>query len=216
MKKLRTKQHEILVDNKTYTLNITYKRMKSVIFRFDHENDAYKVSAPLLTTTQTLENFFIKHHDKLLKMQTKVAPPFGEYTFVFGHKVLVEDVLSAYNIKIKPLDLKSFYKVMNKHLLNYIKPRVRYYEQIMNIPLTYKMRVRDMKTRWGTNSLKTNTLTFASALIHFDHKTIDALIVHELAHYYHHGHNKRFYDYLEEIYPNYKSFDKKLKERNYV
>ncbi len=69
-----------------------------------------------------------------------------------------------------------------------------------------------MKTRWGTNSKKTHTLTFSMMLIHYDEEVIDSVIVHELAHYFYFDHSKNFYNVVRKYYPNYDEVQSRLKK----
>ena len=71
-------------------------------------------------------------------------------------------------------------------------------------------------TRWATNSKQTMTLTFNEKLIHYNIEIIRALVVHELVHYFINGHGSDFYAYCERYFPNYRQFDKMLKEHNYA
>ena len=43
-------------------------------------------------------------------------------------------------------------------------------------------------------------------------EAIDYVVVHELAHIKHHNHQKEFYDFIEEILPDYKERNKLLKQ----
>lgn len=201
----------------TYTLHLTYKRIKNIIFRLkEDEENAFKVSLPFGTRLSDLDELFKKSYVRLLKLRKKQNKvEFGEFVYLFGEKVEVSNLKEKYLLKSTPADLEAFYHLFKKILLKHLSDEVNYYREVMNIKASYKIRIRKMKTRWGTNSSRTMTLTFNERIIHFHPKIIKSLVVHELAHHTIHGHGHDFYHYLESIYPGYKYYDKLLKEHHY-
>lgn len=213
--------HTINIDTtdgkRVYILYLDYKRIKSIIFRLkEDEPHAFRVSLPYGTRLSYLESLFKKRYAELLRLEKSMKkPPFGDYTFVFGKRIRVTDLKSQYNIEKNPHNLTTFYEVFNDILYAYIQRRVRFFERKMKIDKPYNIKIKTMKTRWGSNSKRTMTLAMNEMLIHFSPYIIDALIVHELAHYFIRGHGQDFYAYLETIIPHYKYFDKLLKEHHY-
>lgn len=145
-----------------------------------------------------LEKFKISYEKSRAKYHGEKN--WGEnYCFLFGDKVEgdfsnKEDVLAF---------LKS-------HALPYITDRVAYYEKMMGISKPYKVRVRDMGTRYGSNSSKTHALSFAVSLICYSPDIIDSVVVHELAHFFEPNHSKRFYAVVYRYDPDYQISRKKL------
>lgn len=68
-----------------------------------------------------------------------------------------------------------------------------------------RLRIRKMKTRWGSLSLKTMTVTLNSELIHLPAQCIEDVIMHELCHLKHQNHKKRFHKLLEKMAPSWRS-----------
>ncbi|MFA5660543.1 MAG: YgjP-like metallopeptidase domain-containing protein [Bacilli bacterium] len=201
----------------TYTLELHYKRMRSVIFRsVEGENLTFKVSLPYGTKLDEVERIFLKNRPKLMRLQDKSkVVPFNDSTYVFGQKMTQDAIAATFHLKHVPMNLDDFYQLMKKTFISHLTTRVRFYESRMTITTPYKIRVRKMKTRWATNSKKTFTLTFNEKVIHFHPDIIDALIVHELGHHFIGGHGPNFYTYLETIYPHYRHYDYMLKEHHY-
>lgn len=201
----------------TYTLKLHYKRIRSVIFRsVENESKTFMVSLPYGTTLGDVEAIFLKNKPKLMRLHSKQKQiPFDTSTYLFGQYMPLESIVDTYHLKKLPTDIEMFYKEMKKPFLLFLTKRVRFYEQKMAVNVSYKIRIRTMKTRWATNSKKTLTLTFNEKVIHFHPDVIDALIVHELAHHFIGGHGPGFYAYLETIYPHYRRYDSMLKEHQY-
>jgi predicted metal-dependent hydrolase len=79
-----------------------------------------------------------------------------------------------------------------------------------NIP-EYRMRVRDMKTRWGVCNKSSKTITLNKKLIRYPIECLDYVIVHELCHLTHFDHSSSFWKLVEKHCPNYKNIKKLLK-----
>lgn len=71
--------------------------------------------------------------------------------------------------------------------------------------------IRSMKRRWGSCSNK-GKITLSSELIRLSDKHIEYVIVHELCHLRHHNHGPRFYELLSELYPEWKTVRKEIRE----
>lgn len=104
---------------------------------------------------------------------------------------------------------------LKKSLSDYLAQRVPHYETMMKIAPRYRVSIRKMTTRLGTNSRRTKRLTFALKLAHYDHAIIDAIIVHELTHHFHFDHSTSFYRTLLRFYPDYRRAHDKIKQGLY-
>ena len=81
----------------------------------------------------------------------------------------------------------------------------------MNINEDLKLKTSYLKTRYGSFSKKTNTVSLNTILYHYDIEYLKSVIVHELAHYYQMNHSKSFYQIVYKYYPNYKIIHNRLK-----
>ena len=76
----------------------------------------------------------------------------------------------------------------------------------------YRMRIREMKTRWGVCNVKSKTITLNSRLIEYPLEALDYVIVHELSHLIHFNHSNSFWNLVAKYKPDYKRIRKELKE----
>ena len=97
----------------------------------------------------------------------------------------------------------------------YMIDRTRYYESLMGVTPPYRIKIKKMKSRFGSNSKKTHTISYASHLFSYSNDILDSLIVHELAHHFAFDHSKNFYSIVYKYCPNYKKDNIKLKKRIY-
>lgn len=199
----------------SYTLYIQYKDVKNVIFRF-HHSFTFFVSAPRRISQAEIRRIFIQEFPRIKKLLLKPEIPFTDFTYVYGEKVALTELASKFNLKSEPTDIRNFYDLMRKQFYAFLLPRVRHFETVMKIEKPHKVRMQYMKTRWGSNSRKTHSVNFNLKVMHFSPAIIDALIVHELAHFYYSNHSKEFYAYLRTIIPAYDELDKKLMRHVYA
>jgi len=71
------------------------------------------------------------------------------------------------------------------------------------------IRVKKVKTRWGSCSSKSN-INLSLYLMMLPDELIDYVILHELAHIKHQNHSAVFWNYLENLLPGAKGLDKQL------
>lgn len=64
-----------------------------------------------------------------------------------------------------------------------------------------RVRIRRMKTRWGSCNPRTRALTFNLELSTLDPKFLEYVVAHELTHYFHSGHGADFHAMLEARLP---------------
>lgn len=198
------------IDGQDYEVIVVYKRIRNIHFRF--VNGAFLVSCPRRTSEKMIKSGLDRFGKKLLKRSVK-EQAFGDgYIYLFGKKVLVSypgsiQYDSETIIKFKNQDdlLKKFRKVF----LNYVTSRTLFYEDRMKCP-HYSVKVRQMKSRYGSNNRHSETITYSLTLLHYSPEIIDSVIVHELAHCHVYNHSDKFYRVVYNFCPEYDELRKKL------
>ncbi|QRN41765.1 MAG: DUF45 domain-containing protein [Neisseriaceae bacterium] len=76
------------------------------------------------------------------------------------------------------------------------------------------LKVRRMKRQWG-NFYSNGIVTLNIHLIKLPTYLIDYVILHELCHFQEHNHSRRFYQLLQDVVPNWKQYQKEIKEYVY-
>lgn len=66
------------------------------------------------------------------------------------------------------------------------------------------LKIRNMKSRWGSCMPSKNQITLNTQLIHYDEKFIEYVVLHEYAHLIQPNHSKAFYHVIEKYMPDYK------------
>jgi predicted metal-dependent hydrolase len=75
-----------------------------------------------------------------------------------------------------------------------------------------ELRVRTMRSRWGSCDSRSCVVTLNSRLLRFRLEVVESVIMHELAHLKYRHHGPRFYSLLAELCPDYETLQKELAE----
>lgn len=106
------------------------------------------------------------------------------------------------NISKKQRLLENWLKTKAQEIfeesLNKIYPLIEKYEVIKP-----SINIRKMKSRWGSCLTKKRTILFNLDLIIAPKYCIDYVVLHELIHFIHKGHNKEFYNLLTVLMPDW-------------
>lgn len=103
-------------------------------------------------------------------------------------------------------DIKQIKKKARKE----IPLRVAYYASKAGISYN-RIFIRIQKSRWGSCSSEGN-LNFNALLVLMPQQVMDSVIVHELCHRRHMDHSKAFYDEVYAMFPEYRKWNKWLRE----
>ena len=205
-----TKSFFYKVNGTEYEVEVIYKRIKNVHYRF--RDGKFLVTCPRLTTKGFITKGLDKYGAQLIKRCTKPEPINEDSIYIFGNKYDLsypgKITVSGYK-EIKYTSQDELYKKIKPIFLDIVTKRVRYYESLMKVP-SYKVSVKNMKSRFGSNSKYTKTLSFALTLVHFSMPIIDSVVVHELAHILVYDHSKKFYDVVYKYCPEYPKYRKML------
>ena len=197
------------VEEKDYLVLITYKRIRNIHYRFDGEK--FLVSAPKLVTIKMIKSGLDKYAAKLIKRSVKNAASGEDYIYIFGQKI---ETSFPGNITIDETTFsfkneQELQKKLKKWFLEYLNNRTTFYEREMGAP-HYQVKLRQMKSRYGSNNRQSKAITYSLVLIHYSKEIIDSVIVHELAHCFVYNHSDNFYKVVYKYCPRYDILRKKL------
>jgi len=92
--------------------------------------------------------------------------------------------------------------------------RAQHFANLMDVKYG-SLRITRAKTRWGSCTRAAN-ISLSLRLILAPERVIDYVIVHELAHILEHNHSKKFWQKVEQFYPEYKKCRKWLRENDHL
>ena len=172
---------------------MTYRLIRSVrkTFAVELGPDGLIIRVPWRATRTQIEQFIREHeawirsHSEKMKISMQIQHA--------GDKLTAED--------IRRLTLQA---------KKSIPERVAFYAA--KIGVTYgRITIRNQKTRWGSCSIKGN-LNFNCLLMLVPSEVLDSVIVHELCHRKEMNHSAQFYAEVLRVYPEYRKWNKWLKE----
>ena len=199
-----------LLDGQEYEVQITYKRIRNIHFRY--ESGVFLVSCPRITRMSVIKSGLDKYARKLRDRNPRNQAFGDNYVYLFGHKIPVSypgSIRLRDETKIKFKDREDLLKKMRKVFLKYMQSRTEAFAKSMKCP-QYLVKVRQMKSRYGSNNRSKKTITYSMTLIHYSAPIIDSVVVHELAHCFVYNHSDSFYRVVYKYCPEYDKLRKKL------
>lgn len=104
-----------------------------------------------------------------------------------------------------------FNKSLKNELIKDINKLSNKYLKALNLSIN-TVELRSMKSRWGTCIPSKKKILFNSNLIHCPQKSVEYVVLHEIAHLVHPNHSKKFYDLIESQMPDWKERKDLLQE----
>lgn len=225
-----------LSDGRTLTYELIRKRVKNINFRPKEDGIVY-VSANSRATVKEIErflndraDFFFEAFEKLRKRSEKSEINTSTVTWL-GREYPVHIIQ---NLRETAVFDESEFRVFTRmgdsseYVLGLIREAVsRHFAElcrelnaeILNELAAYGLKppptqitIKDMKSRWGSCSYTRGHISINVRLAAYPRETVKAVFWHEYAHYWHHDHSQRFYDYLKKYYPEYFKWHEFLKE----
>lgn len=214
--------------------DMTFKRVKNVNFRIKGDG-SLKVSAPLNMSKKELiriihsKEEWISNHVLKINENKSLYPSrwkSGNKVSYLGesYTILVSDVKDIFidgkclimpNFKAAHLLERAFYawqkqkaeKLFSQLLDQYFKRLFHNNEQ------KPRLKVKNMKSRWGSYSRKTHRIHLNQHLMGYPMASIEYVVLHELAHIICLNHSKEFYAIIERHMPDYRQRIKALKKK---
>ena len=209
---------QVQLDNYLIDVVIEYKHNKNLYIRVNDDLKLHVTCNHLFTKNKILS--VIKENKKpLIKMYERKLKENdnNEYYYLLGEKctIVFDESLK------KPTHEKNMIFVKDKKMLDKLTKdlTLRIFQERLdkcalmfdNLP-KYTLKIRKMKTRWGVNNSRYNTITLNTELIKKDITLIDYVCIHELCHFLERNHSERFWYQVGLRYPYYKKARKMLRE----
>ena len=205
---------KIVIDDITFDVEITRKKIRNIYFRIKEDLKIY-VSCNSLCSNKYIEKLLLANSKDIIKMYNTMSKKFIEskeiyylgnkLNYEYASRVRIEEN-NAYGPSIEKINEyleKNSIKIFNERL-----NRLRI--MFDNLP-NFTLKTRCMKTRWGVCNKRSMTVTLNTLLIHKDVTLIDYVIIHELCHFKYMNHSEYFWREVEKYYPYYKLARKRLR-----
>lgn len=203
-------------------INIVYKKIKNIHLKV--KDGQVFVSAPFFTSKDYILKFVNSNLDfinKQIEKQKLDNIEINQQINILDNKYQILNTTSN-SIKYSQhfiflndkYDLKKQIKVLFKEkMYNYMYNLTVKYYKLMNLSCNMPtIKIKDVKTKWGSYNKVKHEIIYSSNLLFKDVSLYDYIVVHELAHILQFNHSKNFYEIIKKYCPNYKEIIKELKE----
>lgn len=134
-----------------------------------------------------------------------------EFAYLEDDKLNI--ILSKKRLNIEKEDIKyQIEKFYRKELFSILENLVKIWEKKLDVKVE-EIRIKKMKTRWGTCNINKKRIWFNLDLIRRDMEIIELIVVHELAHLIEPSHNKDFYKILDINLSDWKIRENRLNNK---
>ena len=216
-------------------IEIIKKNIKNMHLSVMPPNGVVRISAPFSVSDETIRRFATSKIHWIRAQQNKFAEQLrhhsereyisGETIYIFGKQYYLQvDYSSKANQFLldgekalltvrQESTAKQREKYVNEVLRQYLKNEIDrllpVWEQKTGLRCKQWI-VKYMKTRWGTYSVRTGTVSINLQLAHKPIVCLEYIIVHELGHIKHRNHGKGFIAYMDKHLPYWRETKKIL------
>lgn len=217
-----------------FNVTVTRKRMKNLYLRVLPPDGRIAVSAPLRTSDAEIRRFIGSRADWIDKQRARILSARattledGGTILYFGGSLRLRVIPHAGRTKIerqgdalvlfiKPeADEEARKKALDgwyrAELIRVAEEMLPGCERIVG-KRAKELKVRDMKTRWGTCNVRSAVITINLRLAEKPPECLRYVLTHELCHLHEAGHGERFWQRMDVYYPEWKQIRKRLKTR---
>ncbi len=211
-------QHEFdyKLDGEVYKVIVTKKNNKNTYIKVK-EDLTINVSTNYLATRRYIKGLLDSERDYLRKVLHKLkvrAEKEAEFYYLGEKYDIIWVPFSKVEVegtRIFAKDEQQLEKWLKSEMKRVFMERLEYNYNLFDEDIPFpKLKIRNMKTRWGVCNKRDDSVTLNSKLIKYDIKEIDYVIVHELSHFVHFDHSKDFWKTVSYYMPDYKQAVKVL------
>lgn len=183
---------EVKVKDRVYQVQVQRKKIKHTYLRLNEEGQII-ISTSILTPDKMIKQF-IDEEQVQIELMLKRFKQRGERR----HYYLGEPTTKEVDLDL----IKRTYEERLERVYVVMRESIPYPQ----------LKVRAMKSRWGTCNLKTKTITLNKELIKYRVEVIDYVIMHELCHFIYAHHGPLFWKLVRKYIPDYQDLRKELRE----
>jgi len=211
------------------------KNVKNLNLRVYPAKNEVKVSVPRRAPETAIHTFienkvsWIRKHLNRVpakKAKPKILLKTGETVFVWGKpftlnvirkekspKVYIRNDNELF-LQVRPgADSSKKEQVLNEWYRNQLKASIpdliAKWEPVMGVSVS-EFGIKRMKTRWGTCNIRAKRIWLNLELSKKRPEFLEYVVVHEMVHLLERLHNKRFYSYMTQFFPQWRSLKKEL------
>lgn len=206
----------------TYTL--VTKQVKNINMRISSKGEVV-VSANPFVPMDKIDDFvsskvsWIVKHQKSMQERSQKSMIDDKHIILFGNSLKIRKTTGKYNhvsydkdtLYVQCREQADPEKVIRQFLDKlcrdvFLDIATLTFRSLSNYHLEFPdVKIRDMKSRWGSCTPAKNSITLNRKLIHYPFELIEYVVLHEFVHFIQPNHSKAFYNIIENYMPDYKT-----------
>lgn len=206
----------------TYTL--VTKQVKNINMRISSKGEAV-VSANPFVPMDKIDDFvsskvsWIVKHQKSMQERSQKSMIDDKHIILFGNSLKIRKTTGKYNhvsydkdtLYVQCREQADPEKVIRQFLDKlcrdvFLDIATLTFRSLSDYHLEFPdVKIRDMKSRWGSCTPAKNSITLNRKLIHYPFEFIEYVVLHEFVHFIQPNHSKAFYNIIENYMPDYKT-----------
>ena len=206
----------------TYTL--VTKQVKNINMRISSKGEVV-VSANPFVPMDKIDDFvsskvsWIVKHQKSMQERSQKSMIDDKHIVLFGNSLKIRKTTGKYNhvsydkdtLYVQCREQADPEKVIRQFLDKlcrdvFLDIATLTFRSLSDYHLEFPdVKIRDMKSRWGSCTPAENSITLNRKLIHYPFEFIEYVVLHEFVHFIQPNHSKAFYNIIENYMPDYKT-----------
>lgn len=206
----------------TYTL--VTKQVKNINMRISSKGEVV-VSANPFVPMDKIDDFvsskvsWIVKHQKSMQERSQKSMIDDKHIILFGNSLKIRKTTGKYNhvsydkdtLYVQCREQADPEKVIRQFLDKlcrdvFLDIATLTFRSLSDYHLEFPdVKIRDMKSRWGSCTPAKNSITLNRKLIHYPFEFIEYVVLHEFVHFIQPNHPKAFYNIIENYMPDYKT-----------
>ena len=206
----------------TYTL--VTKQVKNINMRISSKGEVV-VSANPFVPMDKIDDFvsskvsWIVKHQKSMQERSQKSMIDDKHIILFGNSLKIRKTTGKYNhvsydkdtLYVQCREQADPEKVIRQFLDKlcrdvFLDIATLTFRSLSDYHLEFPdVKIRDMKSRWGSCTPAKNSITLNRKLIHYTFEFIEYVVLHEFVHFIQPNHSKAFYNIIENYMPDYKT-----------
>lgn len=206
----------------TYTL--VTKQVKNINMRISSKGEVV-VSANPFVPMDKIDDFvsskvsWIVKHQKSMQERSQKSMIDDKHIVLFGNSLKIRKTTGKYNhvsydkdtLYVQCREQADPEKVIRQFLGKlcrdvFLDIATLTFRSLSDYHLEFPdVKIRDMKSRWGSCTPAKNSITLNRKLIHYPFEFIEYVVLHEFVHFIQPNHSKAFYNIIENYMPDYKT-----------
>ena len=206
----------------TYTL--VTKQVKNINMRISSKGEVV-VSANPFVPMDKIDDFvsskvsWIVKHQKSMQERSQKSMIDDKHIILFGNSLKIRKTTGKYNhvsygkdtLYVQCREQADPEKVIRQFLDKlcrdvFLDIVTLTFRSLSDYHLEFPdVKIRDMKSRWGSCTPAKNSITLNRKLIHYPFEFIEYVVLHEFVHFIQPNHSKAFYNIIENYMPDYKT-----------